>query len=186
MFQDGLTHAYNTDFLGFYHAFLAEMAGQPLNRILLIGAGGAGRAVGMALAQAGVAHLSIADRDNVASMRLAEDIRQGRPNIRADVLCPDDLTGRDFDGIVNATPMGMVQHPGMPVPTDLLTARPWVADIVYFPFETALLKTARSRGCITMSGRGMAVMQAVKAFELFTGLPADAERMGAVFDSFAP
>ena len=184
VFRDGLTHAYNTDFLGFHDAFVSEMAGQPLGRVLLTGAGGAGRAVGMALAQAGVSGLVVADREATSAGRLVDDVRAGWPDMSVEVLDPDDLTGHRFDGIVNATPMGMAQYPGMSVPQDLLVGRPWVADIVYFPLETALLKAARSLGCVTMSGRGMAIMQAVKAFELFTGVTADVDRMGAVFDRF--
>ncbi|MEQ8334327.1 shikimate dehydrogenase [Nisaea sp.] len=184
VFQDGLTHAYNTDFLGFHDAFVSEMAGQPLGRVLLTGAGGAGRAVGMALAQTGVSCLVVADRDAASAVRLAEDVRCGWPDMSVELLDPDDLTGHGFDGIVNATPMGMARYPGMSVPQDLLAGRPWVVDIVYFPLETALLRAARSMGCVTMSGRGMAIMQAVRAFELFTGATADVDRMGAVFDSF--
>jgi shikimate dehydrogenase len=59
----------------------------------------------------------------------------------------------------------------------LLEARHWVADIVYFPADTALLQAARALGCRTMAGTGMAVYQAVKAFELFTGIAPDRERM---------
>ena len=74
------------------------------------------------------------------------------------------------DGMVNTTPLGMANYPGMAVPADLLRPDLWVADIVYFPLETELLREARARGCRTMSGGGMAVFQAVGAFRLFTGL----------------
>jgi shikimate dehydrogenase len=59
----------------------------------------------------------------------------------------------------------------------------WIADVVYFPIETAFLRAARERGCRTMSGGGMAVFQAVGAFRLFTGREPDAERMIAHFNS---
>jgi shikimate dehydrogenase len=59
----------------------------------------------------------------------------------------------------------------------------WVSEIVYFPLETALLKAARARGCPTSDGGGMAVGQAVGAFELFTGLQADPARVDAHFRS---
>ena len=73
------------------------------------------------------------------------------------------------DGIVNTTPLGMANYPGMAIPAALLRPELWVADIVYFPLETELLREARARGCRTMSGGGMAVFQAVAAFRLFTG-----------------
>jgi shikimate dehydrogenase len=81
------------------------------------------------------------------------------------------------DGIVNATPMGMAATPQAPIDTSRLTARHWVADIVYFPLETELQRAARSRGCRTLDGSGMAVYQAAAAFEIFTGRTANRERM---------
>jgi shikimate dehydrogenase len=71
----------------------------------------------------------------------------------------------------------------MPVAGDLLRPDMWIADVVYFPIETAFLRAARERGCRTMSGGGMAVFQAVGAFRLFTGREPDAERMIMHFNS---
>ena len=78
----------------------------------------------------------------------------------------------------------MAKLPGMPIAADLLRPECWVADIVYLPLETELLGEARRRGCRTLSGEGMAVFQAVRAFELFTGLAPDVERMKAAFAAF--
>ena len=75
----------------------------------------------------------------------------------------------------------MAEHPGVPVPAELLRPELWVADIVYFPLETKFLRHARSIGCAVLDGGGMAVFQAAGAFELFTGLPADADRMREQF-----
>ncbi len=71
----------------------------------------------------------------------------------------------------------MVGYPGMPVPREWLRPDLWVADVVYFPLETELLRTARAVGCRTMDGGTMAVFQAVGAFRLFTGIEPDADRM---------
>ena len=79
--------------------------------------------------------------------------------------------------MVNCTPVGMAKYPGLPLPAELLRPSHWVAEIVYFPLETELLRTARALGCATLDGGGMAVFQAVGAFRLFTGLEPDAERM---------
>ena len=68
----------------------------------------------------------------------------------------------------------MDKLPGLPLPAALLRPELWVAEIVYFPLETALLRAARARGCPRCDGGGMAVGQAIGAFELFTGRPADA------------
>jgi shikimate dehydrogenase len=83
----------------------------------------------------------------------------------------------DADGLVNASPVGMVGHPGLPLSARLLWSDLWVADIVYFPLETELLRIARKIGCRTMAGGTMAVFQAVGAFRLFTGIEPDAARM---------
>ena len=74
-------------------------------------------------------------------------------------------------------PLDLSLYPGTPVPTDWLRSSLWVAEIIYFPLETALLRAARALGCRTLDGGGMAVFQAVGAFELFTGLTPEAERM---------
>ena len=94
------------------------------------------------------------------------------------------VAGRDLaaavkgaDGLVNTTPVGMEKLPGMPLPSQLLSPGLWVADVVYFPLETELLREARAKGCRTMDGGGMAVFQAAEAFRLFSGHEADVERM---------
>ena len=83
----------------------------------------------------------------------------------------------EADGLIHCTPTGMAKLPGMPLPAELLHPALWVAEIVYFPLETELLRVARSLGCQTLDGGGMAVFQAVRAFQLITGLEPDAERM---------
>ena len=86
-------------------------------------------------------------------------------------------------GLINTTPVGMVKYPGLPLPVELLRPDLWVAEVVYFPMETELLRHARALGCRTLDGGGMAVFQAVEAFRLFTGITPDAERMLRHFTS---
>ena len=93
----------------------------------------------------------------------------------------DTLSTDDVDGIVNATPIGMAAHPGLPLPADLIDARHWVVDIIYFPLETELLRIARAKGCPTLNGRGMVIGQAARAFEIITGRSADQARMAESF-----
>ena len=92
----------------------------------------------------------------------------------------------DADGLIHATPTGMAAHPGLPLPEELLRAELWVAEVVYRPLETELLKRARELGCRTLDGGGMAVMQAAGAFELFTGVTPDRERMLRHFARHVP
>jgi shikimate dehydrogenase len=88
-------------------------------------------------------------------------------------------------GLVHATTTGMAKSPGMPLPAELLEARHWVAEIVYFPLQTELLRRAQARGCRTLDGGGMAIYQAVHAFRLFTGIAPDPLRMTRHFDRMA-
>src|SRR3546814_16938722 len=89
------------------------------------------------------------------------------------------------DVIVNTTPVGMTKYPGLPFAVELLQPRHWVAEVVYFPAETELLRRARALGCHTLAGSGMAIAQAARAFELFTGRAADLRAMAAHFEAAA-
>lgn len=184
VFRGGLRSGHNTDLWGFSQSFRQNMADAPRGEVLLIGAGGAGAAVAHALAGCGVDLLRIADIDSAKAGALAHRICERHGIGRACAESDPHAIASRLDGVVNATPMGMEKMPGSPFPGELLRSRMWVADIVYFPLETELLRMARERGCRTLPGSGMAVFQAVRAFELFTGVTPDADRMRSVFDSF--
>ncbi|SEP22310.1 shikimate dehydrogenase [Salinihabitans flavidus] len=178
VFRDGRRFGHNTDFWGFSESLRRGLPDAALGTVLLIGAGGAGAALAHALVDMKAANLLIADTRKGAADELA----------RAAGPCASAVTdvaaaAAAADGIVNATPVGMAKLPGTPIDPALLAPRHWVADIVYFPLETELLRVARSRGCRTLSGEGMAVFQAVRAFELFTGRTADPARMRETFRS---
>jgi shikimate dehydrogenase len=177
VFEKGRAIGHNTDWSGFAESFKRELMDAPRRNVVQFGAGGAGAAVAHALLTLGVDHLTIIDTEAARAEELAAAIgdRFGadRAVAGADVA---DAVGA-ADGIVNTTPLGMAKYPGMPLPASLLRPRQWVADIVYFPLETELLRAARACGCRTMSGGGMAVFQAVGAFRLFAGVEPDAERM---------
>jgi shikimate dehydrogenase len=149
--------------------------------VLQVGAGGAGAATAHALLELGTQKLSILDAD----ARRAEVLAASLADHFADreIIAVRHLARfiRDADGVVNATPMGMAAHPGSAVPSDLLRSDLWIADIVYFPLETQFLHAARLAGCRTLDGGGMAVFQAARAFEIFTGRKADCERMRRQF-----
>ena len=181
VFRGGKRFGHNTDFRGFSEGLRQGLPGVPLETVLLIGAGGAGAALAHAMADLGVKRLLIADTRKDAAAALA-----GAVGAHAQAVGDLAAAAAEAQGIVNATPVGMRDMPGTPIDPDLIGARHWVADIIYFPLETALLKAARERGCRTLSGEGMAVFQAVRAFELFTGRAADAERMRDTFRRLGP
>jgi shikimate dehydrogenase len=181
--KDGKRIGHNTDCLGFAEGFRRGLNGVARERVVQMGAGGAGAAVAHALLSEGVQQLSIFDVETSRAQSLADNLNKhfGDGRARAGVDLPSVLA--QADGLVNTTPMGMAKLPGMPVPVELLRADLWVAEIVYFPLETELLRNARALGCRTLDGGTMAVFQAVKAFELFSGVAPDAQRMLEHFQS---
>ncbi|RGE22024.1 shikimate dehydrogenase [Leucobacter sp. wl10] len=177
---------YNTDTTGFEHAFRDGMGDATLRRVVQLGAGGAGTAVADALVRLGAEQLTIVDIDEYRSSSLAADLR-GRRGANAVSAPHAELTAllAEADGVVHCTPQGMHDHPGAPFDTALLRSDLWVADIVYRPLETELLRAARATGCTTLAGGRMAVYQAVDAFRLITGVEPDAERMMRHFRELA-
>jgi shikimate dehydrogenase len=175
--KNGRRMGHNTDWWGFAAGFQRELSDARRNRVVQFGAGGAGAAVAHALLTLEAGQVIIIDTDQARADSLAaalcERFGQGRATSGSSIAGAFAVA----DGIVNATPLGMANYPGMAFPADLLRRDLWVADIVYVPLETELLRQARVRGCRTMSGGGMAVFQAVGAFRLFTGLEPDATRM---------
>ncbi|MGN8277410.1 shikimate dehydrogenase [Pseudomonas sp. SMN5] len=183
VFKDGKRIGHNTDCLGFAEGFRRGMGDVSRKHVVQMGAGGAGAAVAHALLAEGVQTLSIFDVEVSRAEALANNLNQhfGAGRARAG----HDLRSAmaETDGLVNTTPMGMAKLPGTPVPVELLRGELWVAEIVYFPLETELLRNARALGCRTLDGGNMAVFQAVKAFELFSGVAPDAQRMLRHFQS---
>ncbi len=181
--KDGKRVGHNTDCLGFAEGFRRGLPDVAREHVVQMGAGGAGAAVAHALLSEGVQKLSIFDVDIERAESLANNLNQhfGAGRAVAGYDLPSALS--HADGLVNTTPMGMAKLPGMPVPAALLRPELWVAEIVYFPLETELLRNARALGCRTLDGGNMAVFQAVKAFELFSGVAPDAQRMLAHFQS---
>ncbi|WP_017277861.1 shikimate dehydrogenase [Pseudomonas syringae pv. atrofaciens] len=181
VFKDGKRIGHNTDCLGFAEGFQRGLDKAPRQQVVQMGAGGAGAAVAHALLSAGVERLSVFEVEPQRAQRLVDNLNQHFGAGRAQVGIDLPAAMAEADGLVNTTPVGMSKLPGTPLPIELLRPELWVAEIIYFPLETELLKHARALGCRTLDGSTMAVFQAVKAFELFSGQSADAERMMAHF-----
>ncbi|WP_406447140.1 shikimate dehydrogenase [Streptomyces sp. NBC_01613] len=170
---------HNTDVTGFAASFERELADAPRERVVQLGAGGAGAAVAHALLTHGTGHLAVVDPLTDRAVTLAASLNRHFGTGRATASAPDDLAAlmARADGLVHATPTGMPAHPGLPLPADLLDPGLWVVDVVYQPLETELLRVARACGCAALNGVGMVVFQAADAFQLFTGREPDRERM---------
>lgn len=177
LFRAGKRLGHNTDWSGFADNFLATLPDAERNRVALIGAGGAGSAVGYAILTLGVHTLNLYDRDCDRARALATHLRTTFPDRAICAAEHVDDALRGADGVIQATPLGMLGHPGMSVPAEALRPDMWVAEIVYFPVETELVKAARQRGCRVITGEGMAVRQAAASFALFFGIQPDVDRM---------
>jgi len=185
--RDGRTKGHNTDRIGFRRAFEEEIGrGTVRGRTaLLIGAGGAGRAVAFALFDLGVETLLVHDEDGDRAARLVAALVAafGAGRCR---LVPDAASGlAAASGLVNATPVGMLGIPGVPIAVGTIGSHHWVADVIYTPLETELIEAAGARGAMVMGGSGMCVHQAAETFRLFTGLAPDVDRMRRTFAAAA-
>ncbi|MGE8361166.1 shikimate dehydrogenase [Pseudomonas sp.] len=183
--KDGKRIGHNTDCLGFAEGFRRGLPNVARRHVVQMGAGGAGAAVAHALLSEGVEQLSVFDVEPERAQVLADNLNRHFGSIRARAGHDLEAAMAAADGLVNTTPMGMAKLPGTPVAKSLLRRELWVAEIVYFPLETELLRDARALGCQTLDGGTMAVFQAVKAFELFSGVAPDAQRMLDHFASFS-
>lgn len=172
---------YNTDGPGWSWGFKRALPKAGLARVVLLGAGGAGSACADAVLRLGARQLVIVDREAARAQDLAARLNRHFADQRASVVPDAAAALNGASGLIHATPTGMVNMPGMPLPEALLRPSLWVSEIVYVPLETELLKAARRAGCATADGGHMNVGQAILGFKLFTGRDADAARMDAHF-----
>ncbi|AJC79158.1 shikimate 5-dehydrogenase 2 [Rhizobium etli bv. phaseoli str. IE4803] len=180
--RNGKRIGHNTDWYGFYKNFELGLPDVAKMHAVLLGAGGAGVAVAHAAIKLGIELLSIFDQDANRAAMLADQLNQRFSKRCAQAIRDVRATLASADGLIHATPTGMRSHPGIPIDPEALQSRHWVADIVYMPVVTELLALAEKKGCRTLPGGGMTVFQAAAAFELFTSVQPDAERMSRHFE----
>jgi shikimate dehydrogenase len=177
--RGGRLIGYNTDCSGFGKAVrraIGDIAGQT---IALIGAGGVGKAIGVALSESGAGNIRIVDREPAKARALAQSLAR-RGGAKSCESVEEALAGAH--GLVNATAVGMIPSRDTPVPFALLHGDLWVADAIYQPLWTPLLDAARERGAKVMTGRELAIDQAMDAFAIFTGREAPPGIMAEAFD----
>ncbi|TLP49358.1 shikimate dehydrogenase [Cohaesibacter sp. CAU 1516] len=179
--RDGRRYGHNTDIWGFAEAFRTELTGVARERVLQLGAGGAGAATAYGLLCEGVGELRLCDPEQARAQDLASELSKHYDPRRIKVVTNAQEAVQNCDGLVNASPVGMAKLPGTPLPVASIPHGAWVADIIYFPMETELLAAARAQGCRTMGGGGMALWQAVRAFALFTEQSPDRDVMREAF-----
>jgi shikimate dehydrogenase len=165
----------STDGQGFLDALRHDEGFEPANaRCVIFGAGGAARAVVLALADAGAADIAVINRTKAHAVQAAA---LAGPSGRVG----DDADLGQADLVVNATPVGMAGdgQDGMLLDPRLLRRGQIVADLVYHPIRTPLIAAARERGAIAVTGLGMLIHQAAHAFRLWTGEDPPLEAMSA-------
>ncbi|HWC83131.1 MAG TPA: shikimate dehydrogenase [Pseudonocardiaceae bacterium] len=183
VFEADAIIGHNTDAPGFAAGLRRGLPGVRMDKLVQLGAGGAGSAVAHALLGLGAGTLTLHDAEPSRAHGLAAALtgRFGPGRAVVSTGLADAVT--TADGLVNATPVGMWNHPGLPLPAELLRPGLWVADVVYRPLDTELVRTARELGAPVLTGGPMAVFQAAHAFALFTGREPDTDRMLRHFDT---
>jgi shikimate dehydrogenase len=177
--KHGRLVGHNTDASGFARS-VAEMLASSFGPVAVIGAGGVGKAASVAMARLGVQGLRIFDLDRHKAAALARIVGPMTKSCASETAA-EALSGAS--GLVNATPIGMLPNRDSPIDLTLLRPDLWVADVIYYPLWTPLLREARRVGAPVLTGRALAIHQAVDAFRLFTGVEPSIDVMAAAFDA---
>ena len=182
LFESGRLTADNTDYSGFCRAFTVHFGReQKPGRVMMLGSGGVGLAIAYGLQNLGASELVIYDKNTQAAESLIENLRgtvlSARIADSADLV--DEM--RCADGLVNATPIGMFQYPGNPFPAEGFGNQRWAFDAVYTPENTEFLKQCRARGMDTVSGFKLFLYQGLDAFNRFTQIEVDADKVVKAF-----
>ena len=174
----------NTDGKGFVES-LKELIDPADKRVVVFGAGGAARAIGVETALAGASHITIVNRSPSRGEELVAMLRN-KTHVAAEFVAweGDFRVPTGTDVVVNATSIGLFPNidQRVPVVVDSLSASMVVADVIPNPPQTPFLKEAQSRGCTTLDGLGMLVNQGVIGFRLWTGVDPDPAVMRAALE----
>jgi len=181
VFSDAGWTGSNTDYSGFCRAYRAGFGtGASPGRVLIVGAGGVGKAIAFALQTLGADELVVHDVSPAATTTLLQEIGGcGLPARAAGADLAAEM--RAADGVINATPVGMFQYPGSAFPLEGLHRQAWAFDAVYTPEDTEFLAACRARGIATLSGFKLFLYQGLDAWERFAGAPADAQVIERAF-----
>lgn len=173
VFEPGPSRGFNTDFSGFYGAFRHRFGDASPGKVLIVGAGGVGRAMSFSLARLGADEIWLYDIDAQHAGGLSKTLKEA--GINTTVIAQDDFGSavREADGLINGTPIGMWTNPGNPFPADAIGGQRWAFDAVYTPIETEFLQAAKAGSLDIMSGYDLFLFQGFDAFEIFTGIRVD-------------
>lgn len=181
VFKEGRSLGYNTDGQGFLRSLLEEDKIDPFQKkVLILGSGGAARAVAVALALRGVKDLVIVNRTMEKAKNLVSELSEKivGVNFRSLAFLPALLAEEisKVDLIINATSIGL-KTSEFPVKSEWFNSQQMVVDLVYYPLQTSFLQKAARGGAQTLTGVGMLVYQGVEAYRLWTGMEPPVELM---------
>ncbi len=171
--DDGRLVGYNSDAMGFASSLKARGISVYDKDVLMLGAGGAAKAIAVALAMDGAHRIRIANRSLERAQALAYLISNSFPHVQIQTL---DITERkltdEADIIINATSVGMwPNHQAMPIsPGQRFSKEQIIIDIIYNPETTIFLKEAQRWGCKTINGMEMLIYQALESIRIWTGI----------------
>jgi shikimate dehydrogenase len=170
-FENGRAIGFNTDADGLEISLREDLSVDLCGaKILLLGAGGAGRTAALKLASEKVAELFLVNRTQSKAIEIAGEIKKQFPSVKITVGFPKT----NVDLLLNATSLGLKPDDASPLDESQFSLKQTraVYDMIYRPAETKLLAAAKAAGCKTLNGLGMLLYQGAKAFEIWTGKPA--------------
>ena len=178
-FESDRRQGFNTDYTGFLCAWRAKFGTDAPGVVCQVGAGGAGRAIGFALAELGAESIRLVDVDRGRAQALAVSLRAACRTLNATACASLREAAAGARGLVNcsSSPVGMVGHDGTPIPREHVQGAAWAFDAVYTPVDTRFLTEAAAAGLDTLSGFELFFHQGADGFEIFFGGSVDRVRL---------
>ena len=176
-FDSARPRGFNTDHTGYLSAWRERFGVETPGVVCQVGAGGAGRAIGFALAALGADAIRLVDIDRGRAHALAEALRSAWPGLDAVVAASIEEAAAGARGLVNCSPVGMAGHDATPVPRAFMDGAQWAFDAVYTPVRTPFLADADAAGLELLSGFELFFHQGADGLEIFLGEPVDRVRL---------
>ena len=174
---------HNTDYTGFLGAWQDAMGDRSPGHVAMAGAGGVARAIAPALLRLGASQITIWDPTARMATALAEELGDRTRAVPVN-NCTEAILSAD--GLLNATPLGMIGHPGTAFPEDLIGGQDWVFDAVYTPTNTGFLTIARRKDIRTITGFDLFRFMAIGSFAAYTGITLEPATILPALDALRP
>lgn len=187
--ENGRLLGFNTDIDGWIRDIQEDILLER-SSVCIVGAGGAARAIAVGALKSGASRLFVCGRNAETVRPFAEELKSRMPeaDIQWNTLeapeCADQIAACHI--VVNATPVGMESNPGTPIPAEWLNEDQYYYDTIYVPAETELMRGAQQKGCSVRGGLGMLAYQGAVAFEIWTGIEPDVDRMKSTLKRLLP